>query len=265
MRFKMYFWGLLLCVGCTKNENFSDVKIIGHGAVGLHNPSSIYHDNSGEAIDYALGQAGCEGVEIDVQLSKDGSFWLFHDPFLEQETNESGCIPQLNDLFLSHVRYKTLKKERLFRFAELDFSRLKNKTLMLDLRHYDYCAETIIDVQKVVDQLAAFPALINGDLEVIVLLNLKEWYPHFQDFPFALYYYTDAYSDAVSTVNEVPFDGVVMRNSVIRKEEVNWMHSHGKKVIIFEVRSPKGIKSAFKKHPDYLVTDDLKATIIEKY
>jgi hypothetical protein len=43
------------------------------------------------------------------------------------------------------------------------------------------------------------------------------------------------------------------------------LQAAGKKVIIFEVRSPKGIKSALKKHPNYLVTDDLRATIIEKY
>lgn len=265
MRFRVLMWVGLIAISCSKKEKFEDVKLIGHGAVGLHNPSSMYHDNSGEAIDYALGQAGCDGIEIDVQLSKDGNFWLFHDPNLESETNQSGCISQLNDVFLKDVCYKTLKKERLFPFAEISFERLKQKTLMLDLRHYDYCAESILEVERFTSKLAEYQPLLDGEIEVIILLNLKEWLVNFQAFPFQKYYFSNDFEDASDAVSTFPFDGVVMRNGTMRKEDVNWMHSHGKKVIIFEVRSPKGIRSALKKHPDFLMTDDLKAAIIEKY
>lgn len=265
MQFRRLIWIGLIAISCAKKEKFEVVKLIGHGAVGLHNPSSMYHDNSGEAIDYSLGQAGCDGIEIDMQLSKDGNFWLFHDPNLESETHQSGCISQLNDAFLKDVRYKTLKKERLFPFADISFERLKQKTLILDLRHYDYCAQSVLEVDRFTSKLAEYPQLLNGEIEVVVLLSLKDWLVKFQAFPFQKFYYSNEFEDASHVVTVFPFDGVVMRNDKIDREEVNWMHSHGKKVIIFEVRSPKGIKSALKKHPDFLVTDDLKAAIIEKY
>jgi len=38
----------------------------------------------------------------------------------------------------------------------------------------------------------------------------------------------------------------------------------GKKIYIFEVRSPKGIRSALKKIPDGILTDDIRAAILEK-
>lgn len=265
MHFKRLIWIGLIVVSCAKKENFEDVKLIGHGAVGLHNPSSMYHDNSGEAIDYALGQAGCDGIEIDIQLSKDGNFWLFHDPNLESETNQSGCISQLNDAFLKDVRYKSLQKERLFPFADISFERLKQKTLILDLRHYDYCTQSILEVDHFVLKLAEYEQVLNQDVEVILLLNQEEWLVKFQAFPFQKFYYSSEFEDASNVVTAFPFDGVVMRNDKMEMEEVNWMHSHGKKVIIFEVRSPKGIRSALKKHPDFVMTDDLKAAIIEKY
>ncbi len=60
-------------------------------------------------------------------------------------------------------------------------------------------------------------------------------------------------------------DGAVFRNSEIAVSDVNSVKSFGKEVIIYDVRSPNGIKSALDKTPDYLLTDDIKATLIEKY
>lgn len=47
--------------------------------------------------------------------------------------------------------------------------------------------------------------------------------------------------------NEPKLRGVVIRNKSIRVEEVNFLKSIHKKVVIFEVRSAKGIKEALKK------------------
>ena len=37
-----------------------------------------------------------------------------------------------------------------------------------------------------------------------------------------------------------------------------------KRVYIFEMRSPKGIKSALKKYPTGIISDDLRAAIIQR-
>jgi hypothetical protein len=62
----------------------------------------------------------------------------------------------------------------------------------------------------------------------------------------------------ISFANEV-------RNSKFDREEMAQIQATEKNVVIFEVRSPKGIRSALRKLPDYLITDDLRASIIEKY
>ena len=60
-------------------------------------------------------------------------------------------------------------------------------------------------------------------------------------------------------------DGAVFRNSDIAVSDVVAVKTFGKKVIIYDVRSAKGIRSALDKSPDFLLTDDIKTTLIEKY
>ena len=70
---------VLLIFSCQKKQDNANTKIIGHGATGLKMQSSFYHDNSLESIHKALETEGCDGIEIDVQLSASGTLWLFHD------------------------------------------------------------------------------------------------------------------------------------------------------------------------------------------
>ncbi len=81
---------------------------------------------------------------------------------------------------------------------------------------------------------------------------------------FLLIYSTETISEANLILGNNAVSGLMAKNSKISKEEVGQLKAQGKKIIIFEVRSPKSIRKALKKRPDYLVTDDLRATIIEK-
>ncbi len=265
MRFKILFLALIILISCKKEIDFPDTKIIGHAASGLNNPSSVFEDNSREAIEMSLEMSGCEGVEIDVQLSASGKLWLFHDPDLSKKTRESGCIGSKTDPELSSISYKSIHHEKLLALADLPFERCKGKTVMLDLRHYDYCKNQLVDVQPFLDELSAIPQFNDGSIEMMVLLSNPDWAVYFQATPFEVIYCPINMDDSKTILQDFPFDGIIIRNSEISKDQVSELKSAGKKVIIFEVRSPRGIKSAFKKQPHYLVTDDLRATIIEKY
>lgn len=265
MRFKLILSIPLLLLACKKQVDYPHTKIIGHAASGLSTQSSVFHDNSREAVEMSLETSGCDGVEIDIQLSASGTLWLFHDPYLSEETGESGCIGTKTNEELDKIRYKTLHREKLLALDQLNLDRCKGKTVMLDLRHYDYCLSQIVDVQPFIDELSAIPQFQDGSIEVMVLLNTTDWAAHFQNLPFEMIYSAVHLDDAQEALAAFPFDGVIIRNAEISKDQVASFRAAGKKVIIFEVRSPKGIRNAFRKQPDYLVTDDLRATIIEKY
>lgn len=264
MRYRFLFVAILL-FACEKKEDFSDVKIIAHAASGLENQNSIFHDNSNEAVQMALETVGCDGVELDVQLSASNHLWFFHDQTLENETNAKGCIASKLDTDLQTVEYKSLKKEKLLSLQNLPVNYFDKQVLMLDVRNYDLCSEQNVDEMLFIDEIADFTAFYDGQIEVIILLSNPEWLEKFKELPFKVYYSGGDFEDVGNKLNEYDFDGVVIKNEYISKDQVLDMQAAGKKVIIFEVRSPKGINSALKKHPNYLVTDDLRATIIEKY
>jgi glycerophosphoryl diester phosphodiesterase len=264
MRYRFLFVAILL-FACEKKEDFSDVKIIAHAASGLENPNATFHDNSKEAVQMALETVGCDGVELDVQLSASNRLWFFHDPKLDKETNSNGCISSLNDSDLEAVKYKSSKKEKLLSLQNLPVNYFDKQVLMLDVRHYDLCSEQIVDELQFIKEIVDFTDFYSGQIEVIILLSNPAWLEKFKELPFKVYYSGGDFADADQKLKAYNFDGIVIKNEYISKDEVSVLQAAGKKVIIFEVRSPKGIKSALKKHPNYLVTDDLRATIIEKY
>ena len=265
MNFRLLlFIGIVLISACKKDKNHLDTKVIGHAATGLKMPSTFYHDNSLEAINKAMETEGCDGIEIDLQLSASGTLWLFHDAELSTETNQSGCINSKTDDELEQVRYSTIRKERLIRFAEVPFHKLIGKTLMLDLRQYNHCEEKVISSDLMMEQLLKFPAIQSGNMQVYVISNYEPWIAAFANTSFQLIYSTETWEEGLEVMSGNSIAGLMIKNSKIDKDQVGELKALGKKIIIFEVRSPKSIRKALKKLPDYLVTDDIRATIIEK-
>lgn len=257
---------IFIAVSCKKDISYPDTKIIGHGATGLSTLNAVYEDNTKEAVEMALETLGCDGIEIDIQASASGKLWLYHDQQLSSRTKSSGCIGTKTDPELDQIRYQSVHKEKLLPLSQLPIAKCTGKTIMLDLRHYDYCKSQLADPQPFIDEIAAVPAFHDGSMEVMILLNTAGWITYFENSSLPVIYSATTFEDAEQVLQQHPtYDGIIIRNAEITKDQVSAMKAAGKKVIIFEVRSPKGIRSAFKKHPDFLVTDDLRATIIEKY
>lgn len=263
MRF-VTFIGLisLFLFACKREDRFDQVTLVAHACSGLLTSTTPYHDNSEEAFSYAMALKGIDAIEVDVQLSGDGTLWLFHDPELSAETNGSGCISELTDAYLSSIHYTTQEKEKLIRLQDLP-QNLEGKKLILDLRHNNGCSNQSIDgtlVFNAVQQLVSEKKWT----DLVLILGNPSWTELFSSLGFEIYVnaYDLNYYDALNVPQAA---GPCIRSSMITKEEVNKIHQDGKKVIIFDVRSPKGIRKALKKYPDLLMVDDPRAAIIEKY
>lgn len=70
----------------------------------LHDASEGRPENSMAAIRAAI--AGGYGIEIDLQLSRDGDAMVFHDYDLARLTGEPGAIQQRSTEELSSLRLK---------------------------------------------------------------------------------------------------------------------------------------------------------------
>jgi len=261
MRFSLFVICLFLLGSCHKKDKYNSIRIIGHAASGLEASTSVYHGDSQEAVDYALGMQGIDGVEIDIQCSASGTAWLYHDAKLDDQTNGSGCVNSVTDEYLETLEYSTLEEEKLVKLKDLKFP-FGERMLILDVRSANECLNQLIDQQIMIDAIeAALPA----GAPFVIITNKTQWVHAFFLKGWKVFLEVSEVSEYLNSAVIGETVGMCIRNAKTDKYQVESVHDSGKEVIIFEVRSPKGIRSALKKFPDYLMADDLKATLIEKY
>lgn len=247
----------ILAVGCSKRSE-SSTQIFGHAATGLNISNAIYHDNSKEAIDYALSLPHCSGVEVDVRMDANGQLWLFHDETLEASSDLIGTVETSTTAYLASGRYRTVKKERLTALTSELVYALSQGTTFLDIKG-----------SQVTNKDSLLVSLLSLNLDTTkfrMIVPNQAYYNLFKsDFPTFLA--CEDFSDLSSSFleNETKLRGICIRNPKITREQVNFLKSIHLQTIIYEVRSSKGISSALKKNPDYLLSDDLKLAIGLRY
>lgn len=262
MRFKWLIIVSLLVVSCKKKERFENIGIIGHAGSGLNTSTSLYVDNSYEAVQYAASFDGIDGVEVDIQCSTSNSAWLFHDDKLDDRTDGSGCVASSSDDYLGGIHYEGWENEKLVKLVDLNFP-YAQKRLFLDVRSSDLCAQQMLNQQEVIQSIElALPA---GQTDVTVVTNQVEWVHLFYLKGWKVFLNLASAQEYMNSPLVSETVGLCIRNNEISGEEVRSVQQTGKEVIIFDVRSPKGIRKAFRKYPDFVMTDNLKAAIIEKY
>ena len=259
MRFINFLVFAMCLCSCTKTVIDKKTNIIGHAAMGLNSSSSIYADNSMEAIQLALSFSKCKGVELDVQMDNLGQLWLYHDENLSAKTNTDGCINSIDPDVLSTVFYKTIHHEKLVKLDQDLLEVLKDKIVFFDLRHFNPCTNSIIESTKIKNALLAVE--VDSVENVIIISSNYELLQTLAD-EFKVFYATDNYAQGLQIMLDYPeCDGLVIRNVSITADEVHAIQKLNKQVAIFEVRSPKGTKIAFNKAPDYLITDELRTAL----
>ncbi|MES2589382.1 MAG: glycerophosphodiester phosphodiesterase family protein [Bacteroidota bacterium] len=260
MRFRIIFL-LFVIFSCSKKEKYEAIQLFGHAGNGLNISNSVYHDNSENSIKLALAQNGCDGVEVDVQLSKDGIAWLFHDQNLEKETNLNSCINSLSDEEIESLSYNHFNDEKLIKLKDLQ---LKGKSVVLDLRHSNSCENKVVDVNQMIVEIELFRQK-NSESEIYLNTNYLAWLTPLQSLNLKLCYSPSENENLDEIVNTYGVKCFLFKNQEITKERVETEKNKGNEIIIFEVRSPKGIRSALNKYPTIILSDDVKAAIVEKF
>lgn len=264
MSFRKFYIGflalLLLLFSCKKEESYQSL-IIGHAGNGMYFKGSVYHDDSKEAVDLALSQNGCSGVEIDVQLSKDGTLWLYHDPYLEAESTLSGCIPNKTDSELALAKYRSFHQENLPKLLDLN---LKNTVVFLDIKHLNSCEDVYVSFGQLTAQIDSF-MLKNPTCTIKVITTNEDWLAPLLAKQYTLYFETES-PEACQNLNAIyGIKCFMFKNQFVTKNQIEMLRDQNFETAIFEVRSPKNIRRALEKKADFLISDDVKAAVIERY
>ena len=262
----LFSLSLLLSFSCKKKELFSKIEILGHGGNGLEIVNALYHDNSYNSIELALLTDGCDGVELDVRLSLDGTLWLYHDNELDDGTNGEGCIGSSSDAYLSTLHYSTMAKESLIRLNDIPKNYLENKKVYIDGRSSISCADSTADLSVYLARVLEFQDACAPSTEVIVETRNDQWEDAFALAGFTTIKYITAFDQYDDVALNLPsVDIIVVTNDVISKENISQIHADGREVIIFGMRSAKSTREAYRKGPDGILADNLRTAIIEKY
>lgn len=261
----LILFSLLLFSSCRKKQSFSHIEILGHGGNGLEIVNGLYHDNSFESIELALLTDGCDGVELDVRLSADGTLWLYHDNELENATNGEGCVGTSTDEYLASLKYSSVDRESLIRLGDIPKNYLANKKVYIDARNSISCTGSNADLNTFVNALVAFRDACDASTEIIVETRDDLWEVAVTAEGFTtIKFITDfvQYQDVITNLPTV--DIIVATNETISKENVTEIHNDGREVIIFGMRSAKSTRNAYEKNPDAILADNLRTAIIER-
>ncbi|GAB3822506.1 glycerophosphodiester phosphodiesterase [Pontibacter rugosus] len=165
----------------------TQVLVIGHAGSGFLSPFNPFNPlpaNSMASIVKAMEEQDADGVEVDVQLTKDGTPVLYHDVYLESSTAATGLIDEMPAAEVVGLKYKggflydifhdekiiTLEVllQRFAAYPELPYLHLDLRnhdagrhlyyaqTLMAMLRKYDYPLQKLVFISPNPDFLVAF-------------------------------------------------------------------------------------------------------------
>lgn len=261
MRFINLFLFLSLLISCKK-ESMRYIDVIGHAGMGLSMQNSIYHDNTFEAVKLALSYPGSNGVEVDVQLDKDGCLWLYHNDYLQDETNTSGCINDMNSKDIEKANYKTIKKEKLTKLNQILNLKDSLQNLFLDVRNLNACSNSLIDVLEF--EIALNNLGIEQLKNVHLIISNKNWAIYLSQY-YQVYFCSDDFEYGQQILNEIEqVKGLIIRNKYITESQVSQLKNKDKKIYLFDIRSPKGNRQALRKNPTGIITDDIRAALIER-
>lgn len=262
MRFLSFLLLVMIFVACSKPEEQQQILVYGHAGMGLSMDNSIYHDNSKEAISLALNLPSSNGVEVDVRLGADGTLWLYHDEWLEAETNGEGCVSEWSDFDLSNLHYQTLKKEKLVKLSDVLTLLHSEQQLFIDLKHVNSCRNERVDFEHLKEALEQ--QLLGYEHQVKIICSYEYWLNELAT-EYDVLYSTDDIEEGRKIVEKHPnLSGLVMRNAVIQASDISWIKQQNQEVYVYDIRSLKGIRQAFAKYPTGIFADDLRKALEER-
>ena len=231
---------------------------MGHAGMGI---GSQYPINSFESISLALG-SGMEGVEIDVQMTKDSVLVLLHDRTLQEQTSLEGVVSEVTWEYIQqgyyknflYTNYKIISLEQLFQHLE----NVQDYKFLLDFKLYKihesdaYIATYVRALAKVLEKYQMVNHVFPSSHKSKYLEKIKNRFPSVQ----LVVNGTLEKSLELAKANQA--FGIIMQNEDATKEKIRQVHEEGFRVCLFGLYSKNDNLDAIEKNADYLFTDKVK-------
>jgi glycerophosphoryl diester phosphodiesterase len=255
----IFFFVTLLLSSCKHSDERYFVGVIGHAGAGLDVDRVPYPGNTQESIDYARS-LGAKHIELDIQLSSDKQWVLFHNDFMDFHTMHDGCISQFTAAYLKTVAYHGYPKIKINMLSELNLSGFE--TVFLDVRHYFPCENfSHIDTSYLYVGIEDFIAN-NPQVNVVMITNKASLLPFYKAKGIPVYFEAQNLNQIAQIHSLYPYADFIIRNRNISAEEVSAIRNMGASIIIFDVKSYEGNIDAMRKNPNFVMTDAIASALI---
>lgn len=264
---------IFLLNSCSKDNDVPEpttnpvVKFIGHRGSGSDDfdgkDSTFPHENTFASM--LIGFQYLHGSETDIQMSLDGTLWLWHDASYPVSTS-SGCIPIMHDteiLALQLPGKPIAKLDSVFywmsKFAV-------NKIISLDIKGYFPLAPTL-DLFAYYDRMSDSISTMVKRYHIQRRVFVETDYTIFLDYmkfkePLVDRYllaYTDLHT-AINTCVANGYTGVSFAyyDTSMTEQNMHYLRSKGLKIQVWTLNTLESINDISSLKPDVIQTDVIK-------
>lgn len=260
-----------------ENLNKGKVQVIGHAGLGFHRwfPFNPYPSNSFTSIKKAIEEEKAEGVEVDLQMTDDWKFVLYHDNKLESMTTLNGCISsyKFDEIRLLNYQlgypFDAFQNEKIISLQQLiDYFKSFDQfpLLQIDLRTSSVCLnreESKLYRSRFIRELINFLNAQEVPKEKILLISTdKRIFDLFEqfncDYPTS-YEVTGDFEEDLKWAIDNKVKSFTVKPKILTKERSKAAHEAGISVVTFGAKSKSGNRKLLKLDPDVVQTDNISA------
>lgn len=240
-----------------ENLERNKIHVIGHGGMGN---KSLIPMNTKESIFKAISYRPY-GVEMDIQVTKDGVPMLFHDELLEHSTKGvKGKISNVEYKDLKNNKYKSLQGEYIRTLEEIIIETNNLLSIyVLDCKPYSdvpsstYATSFAYDIYKVINNLGVKDKVFIECQDIYLIKAFQNI-----DKSLKLFIYTNEFDKSFTIAKEYGLYGITIDMDLISKEQIKKAHDSGIRVSLFDVDTDHRNHTAMKLSPDFIQTDMVK-------
>lgn len=260
--FNIILFVIIINNSCTKEIKFSTLQVYGHAGTTIIPERWVYPPNSLESINYALDVLSADGVEIDVQMTKDSVLILYHDEKLDIQTALSGCIPHYKSHELKQLNIYNTPFKFCFLNDALDNILQKQKGVFLDLKPYNFCDANV-------ESHTAFAAALENKFNTFSSSQKSKIVCNARDIDLLKSINDSVVIKSFETENielgehyylSGDVDELCIKLQALSDETVAYLHHQEIGFSIFNVKTEKEIEKAISYKPLRIITDNIAYT-----
>ncbi|MES2616461.1 MAG: glycerophosphodiester phosphodiesterase [Bacteroidota bacterium] len=238
------------------------VAILAHKAGGGGN--NPYQENTLQAAIY--GFSHLDGIEVDIQKSRDGTLWLYHDEVIENSDGKDKRIPGLTDNEIKAImKHRQLTLNTLEEILEWQTAYNNTEKISLDIKSWlpTRFSNTQGYLVEVADAIGALAKKYNCGNRLLAECENATCLKRLEEKDASIQTFLTTFGDfdkGTYRALKGNFNGISFKyqDGNLSAEQIELLHKKGLHIQLWIINDSSGIVKAKNLLPDYIQTDNVK-------